>query len=79
MHFLMHSNWISLVQDLIEARMTAQFQSEVNIMAKIDHLCLVKLIGYIEEGNELILVEEYVPNGNLRQHLDCECCMLCFK
>ena len=53
----MHSDWISLVQDLIEARMMAQFQSEVNIMAKIDHLCLVKLIGYIEEGNELILVE----------------------
>ena len=32
----MHSDWISLVQDLIEARMMAQFQSEVNIMMSID-------------------------------------------
>lgn len=60
------------MQDLVDTRLAAQFQSEVNIMAEIEHLGLVKLLGYIEEGNELILVEEYVSNGNLRQHLDCE-------
>lgn len=59
-------------KDLFEARLTSQFQSEVNMLAKVEHLNLVKLIGYLEEGNERILVEEYVSNGNLRQHLDCE-------
>lgn len=59
-------------KDLFEARLTSQFQSEVNTLAKVEHLNLVKLIGYLEEGNERILVEEFVSNGNLRQHLDCE-------
>lgn len=59
-------------KDLFEARLTAQFESEVNMLAKVEHLNLVKLVGYLEEGNERILVEEYVPNGNLRQHLDCQ-------
>ncbi|KAH7447055.1 hypothetical protein KP509_01G089300 [Ceratopteris richardii] len=52
--------------------MTSQFHSEVNMLAGVEHLNLVKLIGYLEEGNERIIVEEYVSNGNLRQHLDCE-------
>jgi serine/threonine protein kinase len=33
-------------------------------------LNLVKLIGHLEADNERILVTEFVPNGNLRQHLD---------
>ena len=71
MHFLMHSDWISLVQDLIEARMMAQFQSEVNIMAKIDHLCLVKLIGYFTspDSHQQLLCYELIPNGNLESWL----------
>ncbi|MCO5572294.1 hypothetical protein L7F22_026047 [Adiantum nelumboides] len=59
-------------KDLFEARLTSQFLSEVNTLAKVEHLNLVKLIGYLEEGDERILVEEFVPNGNLRQHLDCD-------
>ncbi|KAI5081985.1 hypothetical protein GOP47_0001728 [Adiantum capillus-veneris] len=59
-------------KDLFEARLTSQFLSEVNTLAKVEHLNLVKLIGYLEEGDERILVEEFVSNGNLRQHLDCE-------
>eukprot|EP00249_Psilotum_nudum_P020929 c27905_g1_i1 orf=872-2101(-) len=58
-------------KDAFEARMIKEFETEVDMMASVDHLNLVKLIGFLEEGNELILVEEYVPNGNLRQHLDC--------
>ena len=54
-------------------RLTAQFQTEVNVLASVEHLNLVKFIGYCDEENERILVQEYVPNGNLRQHLDCEC------
>jgi hypothetical protein len=40
------------------------------MLSQVDHLNLVKLIGYLEENHERILVEEYVPNGNLREHLD---------
>lgn len=36
----------------------------------MDHLNLVKLIGYLEEGSERILVVEFVPNGNLGEHID---------
>eukprot|EP00249_Psilotum_nudum_P020932 c27905_g1_i5 orf=868-2091(-) len=58
-------------KDALEECIIKEFHSEVNILAGVNHLNLVKLIGFLEEGNELILVEEYVPNGNLRQHLDC--------
>lgn len=37
---------------------------------QVDHLNLVKLIGYLEESSERILVVEYVPNGNLGEHID---------
>lgn len=37
---------------------------------KIDHRNLVKLLGFIDEGNECLIVTEYVPNGTLRAHLD---------
>lgn len=59
-------------KDAFGAQLTAEFQREVDMLASVEHLHLVKLIGYLEEGNERIVVEEYVPNGNLRQHLNCE-------
>jgi serine/threonine protein kinase len=37
---------------------------------QVDHLNLVKLIGYLEEGSERILIVEFVPNGNLGEHID---------
>mgnify|MGYP002775757313 FL=1 len=48
-----------------------EFQSEVNIMAKIDHLCLVKLIGYFtsSDSHQQLLCYELIPNGNLEQWL----------
>lgn len=47
-----------------------EFSSEVELLAKIDHRNLVKLLGFIDKGNERILITEYVPNGTLREHLD---------
>ncbi|KAF7806444.1 calmodulin-binding receptor-like cytoplasmic kinase 3 [Senna tora] len=47
-----------------------EFCSEVEVLAKIDHRNLVKLLGYIDKGNERLLITEYVPNGTLREHLD---------
>ncbi|KAH7423799.1 hypothetical protein KP509_12G074200 [Ceratopteris richardii] len=54
-----------------ETRLSSQFRNEINVLAEIEHLNLVKLIGYLDEGDELILVVEHVSNGDLRQHLDC--------
>eukprot|EP00271_Cylindrocystis_brebissonii_P008396 TRINITY_DN2261_c0_g4_i1.p1 TRINITY_DN2261_c0_g4~~TRINITY_DN2261_c0_g4_i1.p1 ORF type:complete len:656 (+),score=128.53 TRINITY_DN2261_c0_g4_i1:422-2389(+) len=45
------------------------FQNEVDVISKMSHRNLVRLLGYCEEKNEQILVYEFVPNGNLRQHL----------
>lgn len=47
-----------------------EFSSEVELLAKIDHRNLVKLLGFIDKGHERLLITEYVPNGNLREHLD---------
>ncbi|PQQ08617.1 calmodulin-binding receptor-like cytoplasmic kinase 3 [Prunus yedoensis var. nudiflora] len=47
-----------------------EFSSEVELLAKIDHRNLVKLLGYVDEGNERLIITEYVPNGTLREHLD---------
>lgn len=47
-----------------------EFSSEVQLLAKIDHRNLVKLLGYIDRGNERLIITEYVPNGTLREHLD---------
>lgn len=47
-----------------------EFSNEVELLTKIDHRNLVKLLGYTEKGNERIIITEYVPNGTLREHLD---------
>lgn len=48
----------------------AEFSSEVEMLAKIEHRNLVKLLGYVDNGNERIIITEFVPNGTLREHLD---------
>ncbi|KAK1269025.1 Calmodulin-binding receptor-like cytoplasmic kinase 3 [Acorus gramineus] len=52
------------------AALRTEFSNEIELLAKIEHLNLVKLLGYIENGNERIIVTEYVRNGTLRDHLD---------
>ncbi|KAI8023902.1 Calmodulin-binding receptor-like cytoplasmic kinase 3 [Camellia lanceoleosa] len=47
-----------------------EFSSEVELLAKIDHRNLVKLLGYLDSGNDRLIIIEYVPNGTLREHLD---------
>ncbi|XP_057533595.1 calmodulin-binding receptor-like cytoplasmic kinase 2 [Amaranthus tricolor] len=49
----------------------AEFRTEIQTLNQIDHLNLVRCYGYLEEKEERILVVEYVPNGTLREHLDC--------
>lgn len=49
-----------------------EFQSEIQTLSRVEHLNLVRFYGYLEQKDERILVVEYVPNGTLREHLDCE-------
>ncbi|KAI5662896.1 hypothetical protein M9H77_22219 [Catharanthus roseus] len=45
-----------------------QFLAELKALTHVDHLNLVRLIGYCVEGS-LFLVYEYIENGNLSQNL----------
>lgn len=59
-----------LQQEMHEERLFAEFKNEIFALSKIEHLNLVRLLGYIEDGDERIIVVEYVGNGTLREHLD---------
>jgi len=53
-----------------------EFKNEIYTLSQIEHRNLVRLYGYLEHGNEKIIVVEYVGNGNLREHLDGKSCVL---
>ncbi|GAB4861709.1 hypothetical protein Ancab_036962 [Ancistrocladus abbreviatus] len=57
-------------QSVHDTHLGVQFQSEIRTLTQVEHLNLVKFYGYLEENDERILLVEYVPNGNLRDHLD---------
>ncbi|KAI0499359.1 hypothetical protein KFK09_020262 [Dendrobium nobile] len=48
-----------------------EFQTEIKTLARVEHFNLVRFIGYVEQDGEKVVVVEYVPNGTLREHLDC--------
>ncbi|KAI3733062.1 hypothetical protein L1987_64279 [Smallanthus sonchifolius] len=47
-----------------------EFKNEILALSKIEHLNLVRFYGYIEHGDERVILVEYVSHGNLREHLD---------
>ncbi|XP_065868707.1 receptor-like kinase TMK3 [Euphorbia lathyris] len=46
-----------------------EFQAEIAVLSKVRHRHLVSLLGYAIEGNERLLVYEYMPQGSLNKHL----------
>nr|VDD40028.1 unnamed protein product [Brassica oleracea] len=50
-----------------------QFKAEVDLLLRVHHINLVSLVGHCEEGQHLVLIYEYMSNGNLKQHLSGEC------
>lgn len=61
-----------MLQIVYDKHMGAEFQSEVRTLAQVEHMNLVRFYGFLEHEDERILVVEYVANGTLREHLDCE-------
>ncbi|KAL0864379.1 hypothetical protein Bca101_043497 [Brassica carinata] len=46
-----------------------QFKAEVDLLLRVHHKNLVGLVGYCEKGKDLVLVYEYMENGDLKELL----------
>uniref|UniRef100_A0A7N0VEK5 Protein kinase domain-containing protein n=1 Tax=Kalanchoe fedtschenkoi TaxID=63787 RepID=A0A7N0VEK5_KALFE len=46
-----------------------EFHSEIHVISKDRHMYLVSLLGYSVEGNERLVVYQYMHNGALSRHL----------
>ncbi|XP_058006686.1 receptor like protein kinase S.2-like [Hevea brasiliensis] len=44
-------------------------EKEIKVVSQVSHKNLVKLLGYCIEGDDILLVLEYVPKKSLRHHL----------
>lgn len=57
-------------KDTNDKQLSIEFKNEILTLSQIEHLNLVRLFGYLDHGDERIIVVEYVGNGTLREHLD---------
>ncbi|KAK7300656.1 hypothetical protein RJT34_11504 [Clitoria ternatea] len=53
----------------ITGKGAGEFKSEIAVLTKVRHRHLVGLLGYCLDGNEKLLVYEYMPQGTLSRHL----------
>ncbi|CAM8909131.1 unnamed protein product [Rhodiola kirilowii] len=54
---------------VIAGKGISEFQSEIAVLTKVRHRHLVALLGYCLDGNERLLVYEYMPQGTLSRYL----------
>ncbi|XP_078444594.1 receptor protein kinase TMK1-like [Wolffia australiana] len=53
----------------VGSKAMAEFRSEISVLSRVRHRNLVSLLGYCLEGDERVLVYEYMPMGALSQRL----------
>ncbi|XP_037426491.1 calmodulin-binding receptor-like cytoplasmic kinase 2 [Triticum dicoccoides] len=57
-------------KNMYDKHMGHEFRNEIEMLRCIEHLNLVRFHGFLEFGGEQLIIVEYVPNGNLREHLE---------
>ncbi|KAL8029580.1 hypothetical protein ABFX02_14G233800 [Erythranthe guttata] len=58
-----------MVAGVMSYKALDEFQSEISVLSNVRHRHLVSLLGYSAEGDERLLVYEYMPRGALSRHL----------
>ncbi|KAF9613223.1 hypothetical protein IFM89_006324 [Coptis chinensis] len=48
---------------------STEFHTELDLLSRLNHAHLLNLLGYCEEGQERLLVYEFMAHGSLHQHL----------
>ncbi|KAF9620160.1 hypothetical protein IFM89_010819 [Coptis chinensis] len=48
---------------------STEFHTKVDLLSRLNHAHLLNLLGYCEEGQERLLVYEFMAHGSLHQHL----------
>ncbi|XP_075500630.1 LOW QUALITY PROTEIN: receptor protein kinase TMK1-like [Primulina tabacum] len=54
---------------VISTKALDEFRAEIEVLSRVSHRHLVSLLGYSTEGNERLLVYEYMPHRALSRHL----------
>ena len=58
-----------MVSNEMDTKGIKAFESEIGVLTNVRHRHLVALLGFCVNGNERLLVFEYMPQGHLGQHL----------